>query len=199
MTQVPAEPTTARPTPDLEPVVEDWERALCVVAHPDDLEYGAAAAIAVWTDAGKSVSYVLATRGEAGIDGIEPSRAGPLRESEQVAAARCELEVLDVLRAWFLRDRVGDEFDGIVSGVIEEGFFVELLDVYVEGMVRVQDLDDDWYRFLPGPRILVGQRRKRRFAIGDPVRVAVQAVHAALGRVEFALVRGGSRGVRKRG
>ena len=82
--------------------------------------------------------------------------------------------------------------------MIEDGFFVELLDVYVEGMVRVQDLSDDWYRFLPEPRILVGQRLKRRFAIGDPVRVAVRAVHLAIGKVEFALVRGGSRGRRKR-
>ena len=87
----------------------------------------------------------------------------------------------------------------IVSGVIDDGFFVELLDVYVEGMVRVQDLHDDWYRFLPEPRILVGQRLRRRFAIGDPVRVAVQAVHVAIGRVEFALIRGGSRGRRRKG
>ena len=46
---------------------EDWERAIAVVAHPDDLEYGAASAIARWTDQGKDVRYVLATRGEAGI------------------------------------------------------------------------------------------------------------------------------------
>jgi ribonuclease R len=114
--------------------------------------------------------------------------------AREEAAMRCEYDVLDVMRAWFLADRVGDEFDGIVSGVIEDGLFVELLDVYVEGMVRVEDLDDDHYRFLPEPRVLVGRRLKRRFAIGDPVRVAVQAVHVAVGRVEFRLVRGGSRG-----
>ncbi len=50
----------------LEPVPEDWSRALAVVAHPDDLEYGAASAIARWTDQGKWVGYVLATSGEAG-------------------------------------------------------------------------------------------------------------------------------------
>jgi ribonuclease R len=109
------------------------------------------------------------------------------------AATRCEFDVLDVLRAWFLKDRLGEEFDGIVSGVIEEGFFVELLDVYVEGLVRVADLTDDEYRYLAEARVLVGRRLKRRFAIGDPVRVAVQAVHTASGRVEFRLVRGGSR------
>jgi LmbE family N-acetylglucosaminyl deacetylase len=73
--------------PELRPFPEDWERALAVVAHPDDLEYGTAAAIAKWTDAGKWVGYVLATSGEAGIDGLEPDEAGPLREQEERASA----------------------------------------------------------------------------------------------------------------
>ena len=109
------------------------------------------------------------------------------------AAAKCEYDVLDVMRAYFMADRVGDEFEGVISGVIEEGFFVELLDVYVEGMVRTEDLDDDWYRFIPEARVLVGKRLKRRFGIGDPVRVTVQAVHVAVGRIEFRLERGGER------
>jgi LmbE family N-acetylglucosaminyl deacetylase len=66
---------------------QDWQRALAIVAHPDDLEYGAAAAVAAWTGAGKSVGYVLVTRGEAGIDGVPPDEAGPLREGEQRASA----------------------------------------------------------------------------------------------------------------
>ena len=49
----------------MEPMPEDWERAVAVVAHPDDLEYGAAAAVARWTGQGKHVAYVLATKGEA--------------------------------------------------------------------------------------------------------------------------------------
>jgi LmbE family N-acetylglucosaminyl deacetylase len=71
----------------LEPFPDDWSRALAVVAHPDDLEYGAAAAIARWTDQGKWVGYLLATRGEAGIDGMAPSEAGPTREAEEIASA----------------------------------------------------------------------------------------------------------------
>ncbi|MFD0851679.1 PIG-L deacetylase family protein, partial [Actinomadura adrarensis] len=54
----------------MEPVPEDWERALAIVAHPDDLEYGCSAAIAKWTSQGKHVVELLATRGEAGIDGM---------------------------------------------------------------------------------------------------------------------------------
>jgi len=68
-------------------VDEGWERAVAIVAHPDDLEYGAASAVARWTAQGKEVAYVLATRGEAGIDGMAPERAAPLREEEQRRSA----------------------------------------------------------------------------------------------------------------
>ncbi|MFF5988956.1 PIG-L deacetylase family protein [Prauserella flavalba] len=85
---------------------EDWERALAVVAHPDDLEYGSSGAIARWTDQGRSVAYVLATRGEAGIDGLTPEEAGPLREQEQIASAR----VVGVETVEFL-----DYADGVIE------------------------------------------------------------------------------------
>ena len=73
--------------PVLEPLPDDWERALVVVAHPDDAEYGTAAAVAAWTDAGRHVAYVLATRGEAGIDSLPPAEAAAVREREQRASA----------------------------------------------------------------------------------------------------------------
>lgn len=77
---------------------EDWERALCVAAHPDDLEYGLAAAVARWTGQGKTVGYLLATRGEAGIDGVHPDQAAPLREQEERAGAtEVGVEVVDFL------------------------------------------------------------------------------------------------------
>lgn len=67
---------------------EDWQKGLAVVAHPDDLEYGAASAVARWTSQGKQVSYLLVTRGEAGIDGMTPEKTGSLREEEERAGAR---------------------------------------------------------------------------------------------------------------
>lgn len=66
---------------------DDWTRAVAVVAHPDDLEYGPASAVAHWTSHGKEVSYVLVTSGEAGIDGLAPPEAGPLREEEERRSA----------------------------------------------------------------------------------------------------------------
>jgi LmbE family N-acetylglucosaminyl deacetylase len=73
--------------PTYAPFPDDWSSALAVVAHPDDLEFGAAGAVARWTAEGRSVAYLLVTRGEAGIDSIPPAECGPLREAEQRAAA----------------------------------------------------------------------------------------------------------------
>jgi LmbE family N-acetylglucosaminyl deacetylase len=76
------------PDTPLEPVDENWNSALAIVAHPDDLEFGSASAIARWTKQGKRITYLLATRGEAGIDGMTPEEAGPLREQEERDSAQ---------------------------------------------------------------------------------------------------------------
>ncbi|CAN5304811.1 PIG-L family deacetylase [soil metagenome] len=96
-----------QPTP-LEQLDESWERALCVVAHPDDLEFGAAAAIARWTGQGKEVVYCMVTSGEAGIDALPPEECRPLREAEQIESAR--IVGVDVV-----------EFLGLPDGVLEYG------------------------------------------------------------------------------
>ncbi|MGN9787561.1 PIG-L deacetylase family protein [Nonomuraea sp. ZG12] len=90
----------------LNPMPTDWRRALAVVAHPDDLEYGCAAAVATWTGEGREVAYLLATRGEAGIDTLEPAKAGPVREREQRASAA----VVGVPSVEFL-----DHADGVIE------------------------------------------------------------------------------------
>jgi LmbE family N-acetylglucosaminyl deacetylase len=97
----------AVPNP-LQPLREDWQRGLAIVAHPDDLEFGAAAAVARWTRQGKEIVYVLLTSGEAGIDGMHPDEAGPLREQEQRAAAA----IVGVSQVDFL---------GLSDGVLEYG------------------------------------------------------------------------------
>ena len=84
--------------PPLKPLPEDWERMLCVVAHPDDMEFGGAAAVARWTGQGKSVAYCMVTSGEAGIDGLDPEECRTVREAEQVESARIVgVDVVDFL------------------------------------------------------------------------------------------------------
>ncbi|WP_420119965.1 PIG-L deacetylase family protein [Nakamurella sp.] len=94
--------------PDLDPFPDDWQTALCIAAHPDDLEYGTAGAVAAWTRAGKTVTYLLVTSGEAGIDGLDPAECGPVREAEELAGA-AEVGVDTV------------EFLGHPDGVVEYG------------------------------------------------------------------------------
>ena len=74
---------------------------MAIVAHPDDLEYGAAAAIARFTDQGKEIVYVLGAAGEAGIDGLDPADCGPLRMDEERRGAA----IVGVDRVEFLGHR----------------------------------------------------------------------------------------------
>ena len=71
----------------MEPLPEDWQRGLVIAAHPDDIEYGTAAAVARWTGQGKEIAYVLPTSGEAGIAGLAPAECGPLRQVEELRSA----------------------------------------------------------------------------------------------------------------
>lgn len=96
-------------TAQLRPLPEDWSTALAIVAHPDDMEYGAAAAVARWTGQGKEVRYLLASRGEAGIDGMDPAAVRPLRVAEQRAAC----DAVGVSSLEFL-----DHPDGVIHDVL---------------------------------------------------------------------------------
>ena len=75
----------------LQPLDEDWRTALAVVAHPDDLEYGTASAVSKWTSEGKTVIYLLATRGEAGIDGMHPDDSAESPHSRKRSTERASL------------------------------------------------------------------------------------------------------------
>jgi LmbE family N-acetylglucosaminyl deacetylase len=87
---------------------ESWNRAIVVAAHPDDIEYSLASAVARWTGEGKHISYLLATQGEAGIAGVQPELAGPLRMEEERSSARI-VGVTEV------------EFLGHIDGLVEYG------------------------------------------------------------------------------
>lgn len=90
----------------LEPLAEGFGSVLCVAAHPDDIEYGLAAAVHRWTQAGVSVTYFLLTRGEAGIDTMDPERAATVRAAEERAGAhRVGVEEVDF----------GEHHDGVVE------------------------------------------------------------------------------------
>jgi ribonuclease R len=102
-------------------------------------------------------------------------------------AMEVEREVVDLYRAFFLRDRIGDVFDGTISGVAGFGVFVVIDDPFVEGLVRLEALSDDYYVYDEPACRLVGRRSGRTFALGDTVKVEVQSVSVIRRKVDFAL------------
>jgi ribonuclease R len=102
-------------------------------------------------------------------------------------AMEVEREVMDVYRAFFLRDRVGDVLDGVISGVTGFGVFVVVDEPFVEGLVRIDALSDDYYNFDEPACRLVGRRSGRTFSLGDAVKVEVQSVSVVRRTIDFAL------------
>ncbi len=127
---------------------------------------------------------------------LDPDRLAPPRELEAVCeaitgtegdAAEAEREVVSALRARFMEDKVGEEYAGVISGVASFGFFVELADYFVEGLVRLSSLGDDYYVFRDQELALAGEHSGRTFRLGDPVRVVVARVDVARRHIDFAL------------
>jgi ribonuclease R len=102
-------------------------------------------------------------------------------------AMEIEREVVDLYRAFFLRDRVGDVLPGTISAVTSFGLFVVIDEPYVEGLVRMEDLGDEAFSFDETALRLVGRRSGRAFALGDSVTVEVLSVSVARRKIDFRL------------
>ncbi|OGT58977.1 MAG: ribonuclease R [Gammaproteobacteria bacterium RIFCSPHIGHO2_12_FULL_43_28] len=96
-------------------------------------------------------------------------------------------EVTDWLKCEFMLDKVGQEFPGIISGVMGFGIFVELSEIYVEGLVHISTLPGDYYQFDAVKHVLVGERSGRSFRLGDPVTVQVARVDLDQREIDFVL------------
>ena len=107
-------------------------------------------------------------------------------------------DVIQWLKTEFMMDRVGEVFEGVVSSVAEFGVFVELSELYVEGLVHVTALGEDYFHFDPKRRRLTGEHSGAMFQIGEEVRVRVVRVDIDQAKIDFELVDGGG-GRRKKG
>lgn len=101
-------------------------------------------------------------------------------------AEEAERETIKLKKAEYMSRLIGEEFDGIISGVTQYGFYVELPNT-VEGFVRVSDLQDDYYVYDESRYELVGELRRRSFKLGQPVRIQVAAVDKLLRTIDFCL------------
>jgi ribonuclease R len=126
--------------------------------------------------------------GEADRQGLEqvlPETALHASRMERNADA-AENELIEWKKMAFMADRLGEEFDGLIIAVHPFGFFVELLELYLDGLVPVDVLQDDRYQFLEKKQILKGDRHGRVFKLGDRIRVRVDRVNQVQLKLEFS-------------
>lgn len=114
-----------------------------------------------------------------------PEAARHCSEQERVAM-EAERETIDLKKAEYMSEKVGETFEGIISGVSQFGFFVQLENT-VEGLVHVSTLADDYYHFHEQYYALIGERTRRRFRLGDPVVVRLTRADADSRQLDFAL------------
>ena len=118
-------------------------------------------------------------------------------------AQEAERELLQWKKVKFMADKVGDEFDGYVTGVAAFGLFVELVEHFVEGLVHVSTMADDYYRFVETAHSLRGENTQKVYRLGDKVKVQVTRVNMDMRQIELGLVdilervRVGERGPRR--
>jgi len=130
---------------------------------------------------------ILANSPARRIDNELEKMATHLSDQERMAM-EVEREIEDRTRVLFMKERIGEEYDGIISHVASFGFFVELFDVFVEGLVLLSDLLDDYYRFEEEKFRIIGRRTRRIYRIGDKVRVRVTLADVEKNRLHFALI-----------
>jgi ribonuclease R len=99
-----------------------------------------------------------------------------------------ERELMEWKKVKFMADRVGEEFAGLIVSVTKFGLFVELIDMFIEGLVPLTSLTDDRYQYHENTRQIIGQRSRKSYSMGDPVRVLVDRIDRMQKRIQFALV-----------
>jgi ribonuclease R len=103
-------------------------------------------------------------------------------------AMEAEREVIDLYRAFLMREHVGEEYEGVVAGVAPFGVFVQIESPFVEGLIKLDTLRDDFYQFDERTMRLAGQRTGRAFALGDKVRVVIENVSVQQRKVDLGLL-----------
>jgi ribonuclease R len=99
-----------------------------------------------------------------------------------------ERAAVKVMQVEFMKRHVGDEFHGIISGVMRFGIFIEITDLLVEGLVHVRDLNDDYYEYDEKKYALIGNRTGKRYRLGDEVHVSVLRVNPEEREIDFTIV-----------
>ncbi|MFY9680809.1 MAG: VacB/RNase II family 3'-5' exoribonuclease [Candidatus Sulfotelmatobacter sp.] len=99
-----------------------------------------------------------------------------------------ERELMEWKKVKFMQDRIGEDFDGLITSVTKFGFFVELTDLFVEGLVPLNTLTDDYYTYHENTRQIIGQRSRKTYSLGQRIRVLVDRIDPVEKKIQFAVV-----------
>ena len=99
-----------------------------------------------------------------------------------------ERELMEWKKVKFMQDRIGEDFDGLITSVTKFGFFVELTDLFVEGLVPLNTLNDDRYTYHENTREIIGQHSRKTYRIGDRLRVLVDRIDPVEKKINFAVL-----------
>jgi ribonuclease R len=99
-----------------------------------------------------------------------------------------ERELMEWKKVKFMEDRVGEEFDGLIVSVTKFGMFVELIDMFIEGLAPLASLTDDHYLYHDNTKQIIGQRSRKTYSLGDPIRVMVDRIDRTQRRINFSVV-----------
>ena len=116
-------------------------------------------------------------------------KTADISSQREKQAEKAERESIKIKQVEFMEGKIGEEYEGVISGVVQSGIFVELEDSLIDGMVHVSNLVDDYYVFDTDRRQLVGERTKRVFRLGSRVRIRVLHADRRLRRIDFELIR----------
>ena len=103
-------------------------------------------------------------------------------------ADAAERELVEWKKMKFMSDRVGEDFDGLIISITKHGMFVELTDLFVEGLIPLNTLYDDRYTFQETTRQIIGQRSRKTYSLGDRVRVVLDRIDQVERKLQFALI-----------
>jgi ribonuclease R len=120
----------------------------------------------------------------------EVELAGIAYESSQAErrAEDAERELMEWKKVKFMQDRIGDDFDAMILSVTKYGCFVELDNLFIEGLVPIMSLQGDYYTFRENTRQIIGEHSGRRYSMGDRVRVVLDRVDSVQRRLQFSIL-----------
>jgi ribonuclease R len=175
--------------------------------HEGNLNIGAGGHVeqkaeSLWPESNKATSAKPSAKAKKTArveEKAEAHRSGPIPEEElhrqaedasfaERRADAAERELVEWKKIKFMSDRVGEDFDGLIVSITKYGIFVELTDLFVEGLVPLNSMYDDRYVFHDTTRQIIGQRTRKAYSLGDRVRVVLDRIDRVERKLQFALV-----------